>query len=181
MRAHERTLERTSGLDGIPTAAIADGETIDLGGRRLEAHLTEGHAAGHLAFWLEAERALVGGDLVSALSTILIDPDHGDMDLYLASLERASALEPRTVLPGHGFPVPGKALSKARSHRLVRENRILEAMAQGRDELPSIAAKAYDDTPGAPPFLAERQALAHLLRLERTGRVRREGARWLAG
>lgn len=179
VRAHAEVLRRIgSRLASIPTDPIAPGETLDLGGVTLRAHLTEGHAPGHLALEVVERRALVSGDLVSALSTMLIDPDTGDMDLYLDSLGRMAALGVRTLLPSHGPPVPARALDRARRHRLEHEDRILSFLAEGGGDLADVATHAYADTPDAPAGLARRQTLAHLIRLERAGRASRDGQRW---
>jgi glyoxylase-like metal-dependent hydrolase (beta-lactamase superfamily II) len=181
VRAHATVLERVhEHLDGAPAETIADGEVIDLGGLALRAHLTEGHAPGHLAFEVVGRRALISGDLVSALSTMLIDPDTGDMDRYLDSLARMTDLDVRVLLPAHGPPVPVRALARVRAHRLDREARIVSFLDSGGGSLAAVARDAYADTPDAPAFLAELQTLAHLVRLERTGAAARDGDRWVA-
>ena len=183
IRARAETLARIPRAAGAATEPIEDGETLDLDGMTLRAMLTPGHAPGHLVFHDEARRVLIAGDLVSGLSTILVGLDDGDMDQYLASLARAAALEPATVLPGHGPPLPGRALAAALSHREEREARIVAALGASPRALAAIAEEAYADTPAAPAFLRERQARAHLERLERHGRAAREdapGTRWRA-
>lgn len=182
VRAHAATLDALGArLDGLDRAAIADGETIDLDGTTLAALHTPGHAAGHLAFH-DAERGLlIAGDLISGLSTILIDPDDGDMDVYLDSLARAAGLGCRMLLPGHGPPLPGKQLGALIEHRTQRETRVLGALETEPTSLAAIASAAYADTPGLPAFLIESQTRAHLIRLERQGRVEpldSAGTRW---
>jgi glyoxylase-like metal-dependent hydrolase (beta-lactamase superfamily II) len=48
---------------------------------------------------------LIGGDLVAGFDTIVIDPPEGDMDDYLASLERMRGRGFRTLFPSHGAPI----------------------------------------------------------------------------
>jgi glyoxylase-like metal-dependent hydrolase (beta-lactamase superfamily II)/ADP-ribose pyrophosphatase YjhB (NUDIX family) len=182
VRAHTATFDALgAALDGLDRIPLHDGETIDLDGTTLAALYTPGHAAGHLAFH-DAERdLLIAGDLISGLSTILIDPDDGDMDVYLDSLARAAGLACRMLLPGHGPPLPGKQIGALIEHRMQRESRICEALETGAGSLADIASAAYADTPGLPPFLIESQTRAHLIRLERRGRVEpldSSGARW---
>jgi len=186
VRAHRATFERLGGaLDGVEREEIADGDTVDLDGVTLEACHTPGHAAGHLAFHVVEERLLIAGDLVSGLSTILIDPDDGDMDAYRDSLSRADRLGCRMLLPGHGPPLPGKKLGALIEHRARREARILEALARGAAPVSRIAGEAYAETPGLPEPLTASQTQAHLFSLERRARVERvdrEGGSWrLAG
>jgi hypothetical protein len=73
---------------------------------------------------------------------------------------------------------PRRAIETLLEHRAGREARILEAVRDGARELGEIVRRAYADTPGADPGLAERQALAHLDRLMARGVVRRTGEGW---
>jgi glyoxylase-like metal-dependent hydrolase (beta-lactamase superfamily II) len=174
VRAHEATFDvLAAALDGLDRTPLADGETLDLDGTTLTALHTPGHASGHLVLH-DAERdLLIAGDLISGLSTILIDPVEGDMDVYLDSLARAARLECRMLLPGHGSPLPGKRLGALIEHRLRREARIVAALESGPASLSGIASAAYADTPDLPEPLIEGQTRAHLVRLERRGSVER--------
>jgi ribonuclease/clavin/mitogillin len=171
--AHPETLARIPALPaGVATHALRDGDTIDLDGTILRTVHTPGHAPGHLAFFDPARRVLFGGDLVSGLSTILVGFGDGDMDAYLEALTAASALDPKTVLPSHGPPLPGKALAATIAHRQEREAGIVAALADGRSkDLSTIAAAAYAAAADAPVFLRELQTRAHLDRLVRHGRI----------
>ncbi len=147
---------------------------------RLEARHTPGHTPGHLALWDAVSGTIVAGDLVSGLSTIVIDPPEGDMADYVASLEAMRALPATLLLPGHGPPIGGPAhrLRHLQKHRQDRERRVLAAVGEPRT-LEEIVPLAYDDTPGADPALAARSALAHLLKLRAEERVEeRSGGRW---
>ena len=133
---------------------------------------TPSHAPGHLAFFDPAQRVLIAGDLVSGLSTILIGFQEGDMDAYLDSLRRVAALDPKTVFPSHGPPLPAKALAVTLAHREEREAGIIAVLEDGRArDLQTIAAAAYAETPDTLPFLREMQTQAHLARLIRRGLV----------
>jgi len=174
--AHEATLEPLRDrLGDLRTLTIADGETIDLAGITLRAHHTPGHAVGHMAFELVDRGLLLTGDLVSSVSTILIDPESGDMGDYLQSLERMKELGCKTLLPGHGTPLPGKTLERVLEHRRQRESKIRVQLGDAPLELDRIARQAYDDLPEMPLPLIRRQTLSHLLLLERSGSARRVG------
>lgn len=85
---------------GEPARLLADGDVIDLGGRRLEALHTPGHSPGHLCFW-EAERGyLFTGDLAYR-GTLYANYPSTDPQAYLASLERVAALPVKRIFPGH--------------------------------------------------------------------------------
>lgn len=183
VRAHPKTIELVSACGGSATTTIptGDGDEIDLDGLVLRALHTPGHAPGHLAFVLIGRDQLIAGDLLSGLSTILIDPNDGDMEVYMASLERSRKLRCRVLLPGHGPPMPGKALDRLIAHRLEREQKISNLLSAPRAELAEIASGAYDDVPQMPLVLTERQTLSHLIVLERRGRARRldpDGRSW---
>lgn len=157
---------------------VADGAL--LGGRWRALH-TPGHAHGHLAFRDERSGALLAGDMVSTLSTIVIDPPEGDMAVYLASLERLRSLEPRTLYPAHGAPAPDgvRTLDEYIAHRRARESKVLAALAAG-GTLSEVTARAYDDTPPAVYPIAERSCLASLEKLRAEGRATEILGRWRA-
>ena len=139
----------------------------------LRALHTPGHSAGHLAFEILDRGVLITGDLVSAISTILIEPRSGSMTEYLASLERMRARGYRTLFPGHGPPIPARALEKLIEHRRRREAAVLEQLSGEPAELGSVARGAYRELPQLPQRLIELQTLSHLIDLERRGAVRR--------
>ncbi len=177
--AHALTAEK-AGLDC--GRLLSDGEELGLPGFPLVALHTPGHTRGHLALHHPPSGAVLAGDLVSSLSTIVIDPPEGNMADYLASLRRLLALPVATIFPAHGAPIvdgPGK-LREYLQHRAAREAQILAAVRAGAESLAAVVASAYADTP---PFLhpiAERSALAHLEKLAGEGSIARAGERFLA-
>ncbi|MCG3172409.1 MAG: Hydroxyacylglutathione hydrolase [Myxococcota bacterium] len=167
-------------LDGF----IASGELIVIPGDpplRLRALHTPGHAQGHLIFWEEDARAIIAGDMMAGVGTILIDPPEGHMGTYLQSLELMLDLHPHVILPAHG-PAIGDARDAIRfyiQHRLKREEKIFSAVAAGAGTVEEIVPIAYDDTPPAAWPLAERSTLAHLEHLAGLGRVVENQGRYL--
>ena len=87
-------------FQGTPTRLLADGDTIDLGGRTLQALHTPGHAPGHLCFWEAKTGYLFTGDLVYKDTLFAYYPST-DPAAYLRSLEKISALPAKRVFPGH--------------------------------------------------------------------------------
>ena len=96
---------------------------------------------------------------------------------YLASLERYRAL-PRLValFGGHGPAVgsPRAKVDEYISHRLRRERDILAAVREGARTPAEVVARAYTDVPPKMYPLAERAVVAHLIKLEEDGLVRRD-------
>lgn len=150
------------------------GERIELGGDPpfwVRVVHTPGHTRGHLCFYDERFGSLITGDLMSTLSTIVIDPPEGDMDAYLDSLEKVAALSPRALFPSHG-PLALLAMERLEAlhrHRLAREEKVLAAWRAGKRTPAAMVAEVYDDTPPALHPVAERQIAAHLERLTKLG------------
>jgi glyoxylase-like metal-dependent hydrolase (beta-lactamase superfamily II) len=182
--AHRLTAERLG--SSVPVSRfLEDGERRYLSGatpRELEAVHTPGHAPGHLCFFEHQTRAMVAGDMVAAVGTILIDPSEGDMAQYLDSLEKMRRYEPRFMVPAHGFVLaePAAVLDRYRDHRLMREGKVLAALGPEPRDLSELVRQVYDDTPAFLHGLAERSLLAHLLKLEGEGRCGKIEQGWLA-
>jgi glyoxylase-like metal-dependent hydrolase (beta-lactamase superfamily II)/8-oxo-dGTP pyrophosphatase MutT (NUDIX family) len=186
--AHRLTAEALGHV--IPVdRLIEDDELIELPGWNhvpaltLRALHTPGHARGHLCFYEQATGALVTGDNIVGLGSVLIDPPEGDMRDYLASLERVRALPRLSVLFGaHGpaIATPVRKIDEYIAHRLEREANILRAVQSGAQTVAEIVAQVYTDVhPKALP-LAERATLAHLEKLIHDGAVRQNGDTYLA-
>jgi endoribonuclease LACTB2 len=172
--AHAATARRLA--DRIAVTQIADdGDAL----YSTTAIFTPGHADGHLCF--AVGDAVIAGDMVAGVGTILIDPSEGDMAIYLASLERLLARPQMTLLPAHGPAIPdghGK-LREYLAHRRLRESRVVAALSPAPRRLGELVADAYSDTPRALWGLAERSLLAHLVKLAREQRAVDTGdGRW---
>ncbi|WP_424859832.1 MULTISPECIES: MBL fold metallo-hydrolase [unclassified Tepidimonas] len=161
-----------------PERALADGETLVLhapdGSHRhtLRVLHTPGHAANHLCLVLEEDGLLFSGDHILNGSTTVIDPPDGNMDAYLASLQRLRAacdtFRIRYILPAHGYVLgdAARAIERLHAHRLQREAKIARVLAQYPDgDLDTWVRYAYDDVPESLWPVARRSLLAHVQRL----------------
>ena len=161
---------------------LADGDRITAGDTSLVAIHTPGHAPDHLCFWHEESRTLFCGDLVVKGSTVWI-PAHlqGDLAAYLASLERVLALAPARLMPAHGpvIDAPEKVLRGYIDHRLEREQQVLEALRHGDRTPDEVVARVYRGLKPQLLPMAREGLVAHLVKLEAEGRVRREADSWL--
>ena len=184
--AHRLTAEALEGRVQVDQF-IEDGDRIELEGYpsiSLRAMHTPGHTRGHLSFYDERAGALLTGDNIVGVGSVLIDPEEGSVRDYLASLERYRSL-PRLValFGGHG-PAVGSPFAKIDeyvAHRHKRERDILAAVQAGAETPAEVVARAYTDVPPKMHALAERAVTAHLIKLEEDGLVRRdEGGRFNA-
>jgi glyoxylase-like metal-dependent hydrolase (beta-lactamase superfamily II)/8-oxo-dGTP pyrophosphatase MutT (NUDIX family) len=184
--AHRLTARELEGRVRVDRL-IEDGDLMELEGDpsiSLRAMHTSGHTRGHLSFYDGRAGALLTGDNVLGVGSVLIDPEEGSVRDYLASLERYRGL-PRLValFGGHGPAVgsPRAKLDEYVEHRQRREREILAAVAGGAGTTAEVVAVAYTDVPAKMHPLAERAVAAHLLKLEEDGLVRRaEGGRFTA-
>jgi glyoxylase-like metal-dependent hydrolase (beta-lactamase superfamily II)/8-oxo-dGTP pyrophosphatase MutT (NUDIX family) len=179
--AHRLTAEVLEGQVRVERF-IEDGDTIELEGDpsiSLRAMHTPGHTRGHLSFYDERAGALLTGDNIVGVGSVLIDPEEGSVRDYLATLERYRRL-PRLValFGGHG-PAVGNSRAKIDeyvAHRLMREREVLAAVRAGAASPEEIVERAYADVHPRMRSLAARAVTAHLIKLEEDGMVaRREG------
>lgn len=87
------------------TALIADGDIGTFGSLSARALHTPGHCPGHIAYYFENQKLLVGGDLIIGGAIGRTDfPDCSVPDMQ-KSLQRIMTLPDDTqLLPGHGEP-----------------------------------------------------------------------------
>ena len=159
-------------------APLGDGETLTVGSLTLQAVHTPGHTMGSLCLLLREEGALFTGDTALGLGTVAVSPPpHGDMALYLQSLERLKGLGASLLLPGHGPPVKeaGRKLQELIDHRLERERHVLSLLAQGKGTVPELVRAIYPELDRRILGMARRQVEAHLHKLMAEGQVLRQG------
>ena len=156
-----------------PDEELTGGELIRSGDWTLEALATPGHASNHMAFVLRDENALFSGDHVMGWSTTVVAPPDGDMADYMASLDAVIARDFTTIWPTHGPPVrePQPFLAAYRAHRLAREAQVLERLAAGDRRISEMVPRLYAAVDQRLWPAASLSVWAHLIALERAGRV----------
>jgi len=178
--AHAETAKRLPGLS--ITKIIDETDVFDLGGAipmRWHVMHTPGHAPGHLCLYDEDAGTVIVGDMVASQGTILIEPRDGDMQTYLQQLERLASLSAHVALPAHGEPIddPTQLFRHYIAHRLARETKVSNAVAaasetsEGGATIEALVPVAYADTPPMLWPIATLSLEAHLIKLEREGRV----------
>lgn len=175
--AHPETFLRVQ-LEGCTGVPIEHGHTFQLGTApdgssnwTLEAFLTPGHAHGHLVFIDSRYRTAIVGDLVSTLSTIVIDPPEGHMATYLKSLQAILDQDIGVLLPAHGVGarVGSDVLRYHLKRRAQREEKLLRVLASSPGSVKQLLPVVYDDAPANVLPYAERSLLAGLQKLEEDG------------
>jgi ribonuclease/clavin/mitogillin len=155
---------------------LQGGDTVQVGGVTIEAIDTPGHTLGSISLYLRQEGVLFTGDTVLGLGTVVIfPPPHGDMALYMQSLERLQTYDASLLCPGHGPPVRDVArkLQELIDHRREREQQILTAVGQGRGRPETMLADIYPELDRRLLGMARAQLLAHLHKLQTEGKVAR--------
>jgi glyoxylase-like metal-dependent hydrolase (beta-lactamase superfamily II) len=166
---------------GIPVAdvEVTDGETFPAGEDTLRAIHTPGHRFDHHSYYLEQQRVLFAGDMISGITTNVIAPPDGDMFDYMSSLQRLQAVDIVEIVPGHG-PAIANAQAKIAeyiAHRQLREQQILqtlETLPRGVT-IPEMVPAIYVDVDPKLHSIAAWSVEAHLLKLEKEGLVERIG------
>ncbi len=168
---------------------LGDGDELDLGetpdgqpGWKLKVYHTPGHASGHLAFQENRYGAVIAGDLISTVSTIVISPPEGHMATYLRSLEFLESVTEGTIYPGHGPAVrTGKeVLQYFIKHRQEREQKLLGALSSEPQSSFDLVKEVYDDVDSSIWPLAEHSLQAHLIKLLEEGKCEQAGGRYRA-
>ena len=162
--------EEQPGLQVLP---IREGEFVELGEMRLEAILTPGHSPGHLSFWWEEEKILLGGDNILLPSTTALVAPKGNLGHYLESLVMVKNLAPRLIYPGHGPVIedPIGRIDELIEHRKMRGVQYLEALGAGHDTPAKIADLVYHELPERQKELGARVISLYLERFVESGEV----------
>ena len=187
LRAHPLTYQRLAG-GYLPGPPLHDGERLDLGPapdgvkdwQLLVIH-TPGHAVDHLCFLESRYQSALVGDMLSTVSTIIIDPPEGHMRTYLNSLARLRGLPIKTVFPAHGPAQQDglRLIGKLLEHRQERENKIIQALGVNVQGIDELLPRVYDDVAPSVYPVAARSLLAGLIKLEEDGVCRRHPQGWL--
>ncbi len=158
---------------------ISDNMTFPAGNDTLRAIYTPGHRFDHLCYYLEGQRTLFAGDLVAGVGTVVIAPPEGDMLDYLNSLQRLQGMELDEIVPSHGPVIaqPQQKIAEYIAHRLQREQQVIEVLHSfpSGATIPAMVQHIYADVDSRLHPVAAKSVEAHLLKLEREGKVRRGG------
>jgi glyoxylase-like metal-dependent hydrolase (beta-lactamase superfamily II) len=160
-----------------PDIVMRDGDRVHGDDWALQAVFTPGHAPDHLCFSLEGTKALFSGDHVMAWNTSVVAPPEGSMQAYMSSLDKLLQRDDALYLPGHGgrLQQPTRMVRAFRTHRMWREQAILDAIRAGHTTIAAIVPVVYR---GLDPRLSRAAALsvqAHVEHLISRGLVASSG------
>ena len=162
---------------------LAEGDRFTVGDREWRVLIGQGHSPEHVCLFSEADRVLIAGDQIlprisSNVSVWPTEPAADPLGEWMASLTHLRAELPHDllVLPSHGEPFRGvharlDALLRGHRSALLRLERRLRRPCRAVDVFPALFARPVGEGVYG---MATGEALAHLNRLEREGRARRE-------
>jgi len=167
--------------------ALDEGHKIALGrapdgssGWELLAIHTPGHDRGHLCFRESRYGTMLVGDMLSTISSIIIDPPEGHLATYLQSLERLAQSPMTTLYPAHGPALRDgqRLVQQYLRHRRQREATLVEALQQGPGTIEQLLPKVYWDVDSKLYPFAARSLLAGLQKLAEERRAVESRGTW---
>lgn len=159
------------------------GDRLAIGGREWRVLIGSGHSPEHVCLLSEADGVLIAGDQIlprisSNVSVWPTEPAADPLGDWMTSLGRLRSELPDDllVLPSHGEPFRGvhsrlDALLRGHQAALVRLERRLRTPRRVVDVFPALFAREVSEGVYG---MATGEAVAHLNRLEREGRARRD-------
>ena len=170
-------VEEGGDMDFEPDVHVRDGDVIEGDGWSAECVYTPGHTSNHLCYALREENVLFTGDHVMGWSTSVISPPDGDMQSYMASLDKLLARDDAIYWPTHGPSItePKRHVRAFVAHRREREEQILRRLAAGDERIEDMVPSMYADVPRQLHPAAARSVFAALHYLVERGEVSCEG------
>ena len=171
---------KVSGLDTFDAdIKLSDGDML----AGLTALHTPGHALDHLCFGLPAQngdRVLFSADHVMSWSTSIVSPPGGDMRDYFDSLNLLLKRDDDVFLPGHGPALrdPRSLVGEMLAHRKIREKAIARKLEDGPATSFTLMDTLYSQIDPRLRRAAERNVIAHLMKMEIEGTAVLDGELW---
>ncbi len=160
-----------------PDIVLEENSLISCDDFCLRAVHTPGHVDNHFVFLLEQEgysdkKILFAGDHLMQGGTVVITPPQGNMNQYLASLNKLLDLSIDAIAPAHGTVIVDvhDEVQRIIDHRKKREQKVLDALSSTEPLSEKSLLKAvYADTPPELHLLASFSLQAHLIALGENG------------
>lgn len=163
-----------------PDRVLLDGEGMRGTGWTLTAVATPGHTSNHVCYALEESGALFTGDHVMGWSTSVVIPPDGDMGDYMASLDKLMARDDVRYHSAHGAAIekPRQLVRGMIGHRRQREAQILRLLGEAARTIESLVEEMYKGLDPRLTGAAGMSVKAHLLDLQKRGRVATSDEEW---
>ena len=113
-------------FQGVPQMLLHDGDSIDLGKRKLIVIHTPGHSPGHCCFYEADRKYLYSGDLIYRGCLDAFYPSTNPQEFW-KSVRKIQSLEIRRILPGHHhLSIPVTIIDKIETafHNLSNEGKL---------------------------------------------------------
>ena len=171
----------TAPIDGGFTR-VAEGDVIQIGGRRWDVRMGNGHAPEHATFWSRDDSLILGGDqLLPSISPNIgvyaTEPEGDPLGGWIESCDRLArhARDDHFVLPGHKMPftgLPARLRQLEENHHSALDRLVAHLatpQAAGDCFMPLFGREIRGSQYG----LALVEAMAHCLHLWHAGRATR--------
>ncbi|MFM9851938.1 MAG: MBL fold metallo-hydrolase [Sphingomonadaceae bacterium] len=168
---------------------LQHGDVLDLGGNQWRVVVGSGHSPEHACLVNDAAGVMISGDQVlprisSNVSVNITEPEADPLGEWLDSIDRLLDLPGHLlVCPAHGEPFHGlhTRLAALRDEHLERLDTVAASLVEPKRAVDCFAMLFNRPIGEHNRELATGEAQAHLRRLERDGRARREvvdGVHW---
>jgi len=179
---------RRYGFSGHPDfTPLSEGDHVRVGRYVFRCVETPGHTPGHMCLYEPDARLLFSGDHILDTITPNISAWGCGADPlaeFIESLDKTAAYSVAITLPAHRAPIRDhvRRIEELKAHHRIRMQEALDVLAGGAQTAYRVAAQMawnldcarWDDFPVPQQWFATGEALAHLLHLERQGRIWRE-------
>jgi glyoxylase-like metal-dependent hydrolase (beta-lactamase superfamily II) len=165
---------------------LREGDTLPIGHYVFRCVETPGHTPGHLCLYESEARIFFSGDHILDTITPNISGWGREADPlgeFLESLDKIAAYDIKVILPGHRNLILDhrRRIAELKAHHRVRMQEVVDILARERQTAYQIASRMtwnidcarWEEFPVPQKWFATGEALAHLLHLERTGRIQK--------
>ncbi|MFC1917187.1 MBL fold metallo-hydrolase [Chloroflexota bacterium] len=165
---------------------LAENDTLQVGDFSFRVVETPGHSPGHLCLYESVKQILVCGDhiLFDITPNITYWPQmDNSLGQYLKNLDKVYDLEVKMLLPGHRSLIHDhrQRIRELQEHHGKRLEEVLHALSDGAKDVYHIApcvtwaikARSWEEFPPQQKWFAFGETVAHLVYLEKEGKVRR--------
>jgi glyoxylase-like metal-dependent hydrolase (beta-lactamase superfamily II) len=164
---------------------LKEGDTLSVGRYLFRCVETPGHTPGHLCLYDPKAGVFFSGDhiLDSITPNISGWAQENDNPLgdFQASLDKVAAYDITLVLPGHRNPIADhrRRIEELKAHHRARTKEVADILRRGGQTAYQVASQMtwdisysrWEEFPVPQQWFATGEALAHLLYLEREGKI----------